>query len=169
MKCILLVNALVGSMQYSDEYINSLLQELEKHYGKEFKERVLNLLNKQPQYIYFWELSGKTFGAIRCCFESRIVTRKEFLRYIISQDFNGKKEQAILHLGKISRDPLSKFLGKNVEILGVKAEYSYGIPLSKALREIDFLEKNGLIKKEGEKYIPTKEGLKVYEIIKQGV
>ena len=43
------------------------------------------------------------------------------------------------------------------------------IPLSKALREVDFLEKNGLIKKEGEKYIPTKEGLKVYEIIKQGV
>ncbi|HEC96218.1 MAG TPA: hypothetical protein ENI59_00895 [Euryarchaeota archaeon] len=118
-------------MQYSDEYINSLLQELEKHYGKEFKERVLSLLNKQPQYIYFWELSGKTFGAIRCCFESRIVTRKEFLRYIISQDFNGKKEQAILHLGKISRDPLSKFLGKNVEILGVKAEYNYGVPLIK--------------------------------------
>lgn len=118
-------------MEYSEDYLNSLLQELEKHYGEEFKNKILELLNAKPNYIELREISGKTFGAIRCCFESKITTKKDFLRYIISQEFDGKKEQAILHLGKISRDPLLKFLGKHVEILGVKAEYNYGVPLVK--------------------------------------
>jgi len=121
----------VSAMEYSEDYLNSLLQELERYYGKEFKKKILELLNEEPRYIDLREVSGKTFGAIRCCFESKIITKKDFLRYIISQEFNGKKEQAILHLGKISRDPLSKFLGKHVEILGVKAEYNYGVPLVK--------------------------------------
>lgn len=51
--------------------------------------------------------------------------------------------------------------GKDIQTFIKKSR----IPVSIALREIEFLEKNGLIRKEGEKYVPTEEGLRVYEAV----